>query len=136
MIKCLRDNAAIQMTAIDKDKFKRVGFQKKWDTTKHLEHYTKSLDDFVKQLELRDIDTSNNEKVMAAVARMYESGFFKEKDLANWEKKPAADQNWATFKAYFGEIFTDKQRYSQSMAKQTRFVEQAANIEERRDEEE
>ena len=40
------------------------------------------------------------------------------------------------FKLYFGKIYTDKQRYSQLMPKQTRFVEQAANIEEWRDEEE
>ena len=42
----------------------------------------------MEQLEYRDIDTFNDEKVMAAVARMYESGFFKEKDLVDWEKKP------------------------------------------------
>jgi len=94
------------------------------------------LDDFVEQLESQYIDTSNDEKVMVPVARMYESGFFKEKDLTDWEKKPAADQNWAKLKSYFGEIYTNKRRYSQSMAMQTRFMEQMANIEERRDEEE
>ena len=46
-IKFLCDNTAIQITALDKDEFKKVGFQKKWDATKHSEHYIKSLDDFV-----------------------------------------------------------------------------------------
>jgi len=35
---------------------------------------------------------------MAAVARMYESKYFSEKDIMDWEKKPVADQNWAQFK--------------------------------------
>ena len=95
MIKFLRDTAAVQMAALDKDNFKRLGFSKKWDTTNHLSYYIKYISDFVEQLDARDIDTSNDEQLIAAVVRMYESEYFSEKDLMDWEKKPAADQNWA-----------------------------------------
>jgi len=126
------------MTTLDKDNFKRQGFSKKWDTTKHLSYsyYIKYISDFVEQLKARDIDTSNDEELMAAVARMYESNYLSKKDLMDWKKKPVADQNWAEFKTYFGSIYQDKKRYAKSMNKRAQFAKQANNVEERRREDE
>ena len=56
---------------------------------------------------------------MAAVARMYESEYFTEKDLMEWEKKSVAEQNWVQFKKFFGDIYQDKKRYAKSMNKRT-----------------
>ena len=69
------------MTALENDNFKRQGFSKKWDATKHLSYYIKYISNFVKQLEARDINTSKDEQLMAAVAWIYESDYFSEKDL-------------------------------------------------------
>jgi len=119
MIKFLHDTAAVQMTALDKDNFKRQGFSKKWDTTKHLSYYIKYISDFVEKLETRDINTSNEGKLVVAVARMYESEYFSKKDLMDWEEKPVSDQDWTQFKMYFGDIYQDKKRYAKSMNKRT-----------------
>ena len=53
------------------------------------------------KLEERNIATSDEEKVMAEVSRMWESEFFTNKNLIKWEKKEAADQIWKKLKTYF-----------------------------------
>ena len=86
------------MAALDKDKIKHGGFLKKWDTTKHIAHYTTNLVDFVEQLQSKDINTSNNEEVMAMMARMYKSEFFTERTSpigrkSRWQTKSGAIQD-------------------------------------------
>ena len=53
----------------------------------------------------RNIATSDVEKVMTSVARMWESVFFTNNFLIKWEKKEAADQTWANVKTYFMELY-------------------------------
>ena len=79
----------------------------------------------------RNITTSEEKKVMAAVARMWESEFFTDKNLIKWEKKEAADQTWENVKIYFTELYQSHTQYSKSLVKRSRFHESASNVKER-----
>lgn len=59
-------------------------------------------------MEARGIYTSNKEKVLAAVMQMWESEYFMEKDLTNWEKKPTVNKIWAKVQTYFKGLYNDK----------------------------
>ena len=83
------------------------------------------------ELEERNIATSDEEKVMAAVARMWESEFFTDKFLIKWEKKEAANQTWANVKTYFTELYQSYTQYSKLLAKRTRFHKSASNVKEK-----
>ena len=45
--------------------------------------------------------------MVAAVAWMWESGFFTEEKLIEWEKKKEVDQNRVEVQSYFGELYHD-----------------------------
>ena len=68
---------------------------------------------------------------MVAVARMWESEFFTDKNLIKWEKKVAANQTGANVKIYFRELYQSHTQYSKSLEKRSRFHESASNIKER-----
>ena len=77
---------------MEKDTFKLSKYLTKWDTTECITNYWKHLDELTMKLGERNIATSDEEKFMAAVARMWELEFFIDKNLIEWEKKEAADQ--------------------------------------------
>ena len=64
---------------MEKDTFKRSKYLTKWDTTECITNYWKQLDKITTKLGEHNIATSEEEKVMAALARMWESEFFKDK---------------------------------------------------------
>ena len=130
MIKHLRDKTCIKMTTLEKDRFKRQGYEAQWDVTKNIELYWKALDQHTIRLASRGITTSEDEKVTAAVARMWESGFFTEEKLIEWEKKDGDDQTWAAVQTYFGGLYHDHKQYSKATAKRARMSEGMNNIEE------
>ena len=66
----------------------------------------------------------------AAVARMWESGFFTEEKLIEWEKKDGGDQTWAAVQTYFGGLYHDHKQYSKATAKRARMSKGMNNIEE------
>ena len=103
----LRDKTCTKMTMLEKDRFKRQGYEAEWDTTKNIALYWKALDNHTIRLKSRSIATSNSEKVTAAVACMWESGFFTEEALIKWEKKTEAEQTWDEVQTYFGELYHD-----------------------------
>ena len=119
------------MTTIEKDMFKQSKYLNKWDTTECITNYWKHLDKLTTKFEERNIATSEEEKVMAAVARMWESEFFTDKNLIKWEKKEAANQTWASVKIYFTELYQSHTQYSKLLAKHSRFHESASYVKER-----
>ena len=63
--------------------------------------YFTGLDKFQISLIDRGISTSIEEKVMAAVALMWESEMFTEDQMVAWENRPAVDQIWTNLQTYF-----------------------------------
>ena len=116
------------MTTMEKDTFKRSKYLTKWDTTECITDYWKHLDELTTKLGERNIATSDEEKVMAAVAIMWESGFLTDKNLIKWEKKEASDQTWTNVKTYFTDLYQSHIQYIKSLAKRSRFHESASNV--------
>ena len=69
------------MTTMEKDTFNQSKYLTKWDTIECINNYWKYLEELTTKLGERNIETSEEEKVMAAVARMWESKFFTDKNL-------------------------------------------------------
>ena len=128
MIKHLRDKTCVKMTTLEKDRFKRQGYEAEWDVTKNIAVYWKLLDDHTIHLKNRKIKTSDEEKVTAAVARMWESGFFTEEALIKWEKRDSDDQEWDDVQEYFGELYHDHKQFSKATAKKARFDERMNHV--------
>ena len=124
------------MTTMEKDTLKRSKYLTKWDTTECITNYWKHLDELTTKLEERNIANSDEEKVMAAVARMQESELFTDKVVINWEKKEAAFQTWANVKTYFTQLYQSHTQYIKSLANRTRFHESAGNVKEKENENE
>ena len=59
--------------------------------------------------------------IMACVARMFESKYFTEEKLIEWENKPDADKTWALVKTYFTTLYNDRRQFSKAMAGQSVF---------------
>ena len=131
MMKYLREKFCVKMTTMEKDTFKRSKYLTKWDTTECITNYWKHLDKLATKLGERNIATSEEEKVMAAVARMWESEFFTDKNLIKWEKKEAANQTWENVNIYFIEFYQSHTQYSKSLAKRSIFHKSTNNVEER-----
>ena len=123
MIQYLRTKTCIKMTTLEKDNFKREGYSRQWDVTKSITHFFKSLDNLTIRLESRNIATSAEEKVSAAVARMWESSFFTEEKLIEWEQKAEVDKTWPNVQTYFGKLYHDHKQYSKATAKKARFTD-------------
>ena len=133
MIKHLRDKTCIRMTTSEKDRFKRDGYAKPWDVTKNITSYFKNLDDLTIKLNSRNIATSEEEKIMAAVARMWDSGFFTEEKLIEWEGKDAALKTWANVQSFFGKLYHDHKQFSKATAKKAQFADHVNNVNEKRE---
>ena len=131
MMKHLQEKLCVKMTTMEKDTFKRSKYLTKWDTTECITNYWKNLDELTTKLWECNISTSEEEKIMKAVARIWELELFTDKNLIKWEKKGAADQTWANVKIYFTELYQSHTQYRKSMAKQSRFHEIASNVTER-----
>jgi len=50
-------------------------------------------------------------KITQAVKQMYESSQFKNRDMRDWERKPAADKAWVHCQAYFTTLYNDNKRF-------------------------
>ena len=132
MIEHLRKKTCIKMTTLEKDKYKTSGYSAQWDTSRNITLYWKSLDEHTVRLKARNIATSEAEKVTAAVACMWESGFFTEEALIKWEKMESNAQTWEAAQEYFSDLYHDHNQYLKATAKKARFetCDQLNNIEE------
>ena len=68
--------------------------------------------------------------MVAAVAHMWESGFFTDEKLIEWEKKMKANQNWEEVQSYFGELYHNHKQYSRATAKKAWFNDCLNNTQE------
>ena len=129
MIQHLREKTCVKMTMLEKDRFKRKGYEKEWDMTKNIAIYWKHLDDHFDKCQNRGITTSEHEKVVAGVARMWESGFFTKEKMIEWEKLADADQTWTRVQEFFNDAYHDETQYATATSKKSRLNDQANSIE-------
>ena len=125
IIKFLRTKVCLKMTTAEKDAYKREGLAEAWDVTKNISGYFKHLEDLKDRMTTRDIQVSDDDIVMAAVARMFESGYFTEEKMIEWESKPNADKTWANVKIFFTKLYQDREQFSKATAKTSEFRERA-----------
>jgi hypothetical protein len=73
----------------------------------------------------RGIATSDEEKMMAVGAQMWQSEMFTEEQMVVWENRGAMAQMWAALQTYFTEKWLDQKQYSATMAEQSQFKKAA-----------
>ena len=100
-----------------------------WNQDLALGTYFHNLDRLQEELDGEEIEWTDRQKIMQAIKEMYACNLFEAHDMKTWEKKPAADKTWVHLRAYFGELYTDIQRYSKATGARHGF-ESAANIQE------
>ncbi len=116
---------AIWMTTAQKHKYKTSGYNTPWDPTSSITAYFTHLDRFQISLGDRGIATSDEEKMMAAGAQLWQSKMFTEDQMVVWENEAPADQTWANLQAYFTKKWFKRKQYLATTAKQCRFKEAA-----------
>ena len=84
MIVRLCDKVCLKLTAPKKDTFKNIEYQNPWDVTQNISTYFKYLDNFQDRVNTRVIPTTESEKIMVGMARMYQSGYFTQAKLIDW----------------------------------------------------
>jgi len=101
MIQFLQDKTAIKMNSKEMETFKKNGFAKAWNTTKHIATYFKYVEEFAEKLGARSIETSTKEQTMVAVARIYNSEYFTKVVMTAWEEKAHLAKTWDEVKRCF-----------------------------------
>ena len=130
MIEHLRLKTAIRMTTAQKIEYKTTGYNNSWDPTTSITAYFTQLDCFQVSLGDRGIATSDQEKMMAAGAQMWQSEMFTKDQMAAWENRTPATQTWAALQTYFTEKWLERKQYSAATANQSRFKEAALQAQE------
>ena len=75
------------MTTAQKFEYKTHGYNTPWDPTTSITAYFTQLDRFQVSLGDRSIATSEQEKMMAAGAQMWQSEMFTEDQMVTWENR-------------------------------------------------
>jgi hypothetical protein len=125
MITHIRKNVCLKMTTAEKEVYKREGYAQPWDTTKNVTVYFKYVEDFRERLNTRGIVTSDGEQIMAGVARMFESEYFTEEKMIDWESKDDAEKTWNNVKIYFTALYQSHEQFSKATARNSTFREKA-----------
>jgi hypothetical protein len=123
MINHLRLKTAIRMMTAQKYKYKTNGYNTPWDPMMSITAYFTLLDHFQVLLGNRGIVTSNEEKMMAAGAQMWQSEMFTEDQMVFWENRGVMAQTWAALQTYFTAKWLEQKQYLAMMAKQSQFKE-------------
>jgi len=130
MIDHLHLKTAIMMTTAQKFEYKTNGYNTPWDPTTSITAYFTQLDRFQVSLRDRGIVTSDQEKMMAVGAQLWQSEMFTEDQMVAWENKTSATQTWAALQTYFTEKWLERKQNSATTAKQSRFKEAALQAQE------
>ena len=85
MIKPLLQNVCMKMTTAKKEKFKSKGYAQKYDTTRNFIIYLKNVEDFLAMFITCGITASDKDRATAAIAQMFQSKYFMEEKLIEWE---------------------------------------------------
>jgi hypothetical protein len=123
MINHLRLKTAIRMTTVQKYEYKTNRYNTPWDPTTSITVYFMLLDCFQVSLGDRGIATSNEEKMMAAGAQMWQSEMFTEDQMVVCENRGMMLQTWVALQTYFTEKWLEQKQYSATTAKQSQFKE-------------
>ena len=100
-----------------------------WDLHDDITTFFNKLDKLEVDLDELDIEWPTSMKITSAVKQMYQSNQFEQRDMRDWEKKPAADKTWVHCQAYFTALFNDNKRFGDAAGTKHGF-ESAANIKE------
>jgi len=100
-----------------------------WDLHDDITTFFNKLDKLEVDLDELDIEWPTSMKITSAVKQMYQSNQFEQRDMRDWEKKPAADKTWVHCQAYFTALFNDNKRFGDAAGTKHGF-ESAANINE------
>ena len=101
-----------------------------WDQNDDIQTYFVKLDKLEEELKNEfDIEWPTSMKIMQAVNEMYDSNQFSEKDMMDWEDKPAPDKTWVHLQTYYNALWTKKQRYGGTSPRNHGY-ESAANVSE------
>ena len=125
IINHLRLKTAIRMTTTQKYDYKINGYNTPWDPRMSITVYFTLLDCFQVLLCNREIATSNEEKMMAAGAQMWQLEMFTEDQMVVWENRGAMAQTWAALQTYFSKKWPEQKQYLAMRAKQLQFKEAA-----------
>jgi hypothetical protein len=108
MIDHLHLKTAIRMTTAQKYEYNTNGYSTPWVPKTSITVYFILLDRFQVSLGNRGIATSNEEKMMAVGAQMWQSEMFTEDQMVVWENRGAMAQTWAALQTYFTEKWLSK----------------------------
>jgi hypothetical protein len=114
---CLK--MAIRITTAQKYEYKTNGYYTPWDPTMSITAYFTLLNRFQVLLGRRGITTSNEEKMMAGGAQMWQSEMFTEDQMVVWENRGVTVQTWAVLQTYFMEKWLECKQYLATTAKQS-----------------
>ena len=128
MIFHLSYKVCLKLTAPKKDDFKRIGYQKPWYITKHISTYFKYLNYLQDRLNNRVITTTESEKIMAAMARMHQRGYFTQGKLTDWEINAEVDKTWVNFKTYFSDLYQSQEQFTKATAKKSMYHEETNHV--------
>ena len=130
MINHLRLKTAIRMTTAQKFEYKTNRDKNPWDPTTSDTVYFTQLERFQVSLGERGIAMSDQEKIMAAGAQMWQSKMFTEDQMVAWENRTPATQTWDALQKYFTEKWLERKQYSSTTTKQSQFKEAALQAQE------
>ena len=105
-----------------------------WDLHDDIATFFTKLDKLETELAELDIEWPTSMKITQAVKQMYESSQFENRDMRDWERKPAADKTWVHCQAYFTTLYNDNKRFGDAAGNKHGF-ESAANIREQKEKE-
>jgi hypothetical protein len=103
MINHLHLKTAIRMTTAQKYEYKTNGYNTLWEPTTSITAYFTLLDCFQVLLGNRIIETSNEEKMMAAGEQMWQLEMFTGDQMVIWENRGTMAQTWAALQTNFTE---------------------------------
>jgi hypothetical protein len=118
------------MTTAQKFEYKTNGYNNPWDPMMSITAYFTQLDRFQVSLGDRGIATSDQEKMTAAGAQMWQSKMFTEDQIVAWENRTLATQTWAVLQTYFTEKWMERKQYSSTTPKQSQLKEAALQTQE------
>ena len=102
-----------------------------WDLHDDIKTFFTKLDKLEIELNELDIEWPTSMKITQAVKQMYESNQFENRDMRDWERKPAEDKTWVHCQSYFTTLFNDNKRFGDAAGNKHGF-ESAANVKEER----
>ena len=101
-----------------------------WNQDMQLETFFQQLDKNQLKLAEDGVEWTNGQKITHAMAQLYASNVYDERDMRVWEQKDPTIKTWTHLQKYFNDIYIALQRFSKAGGGRHGF-ESAANMEEK-----